>query len=192
MTRQPWEDDERRNWEYGDIRLRAVNHLYAGGSLQAIVLRGQLLLEYVVTRLLAKSTVAPSERALNKTTFSRKIQLAAQNGIIDEQMKNLLITINRLRNTYAHEATNTTFRQVRAFWKAAEATGVSYRFHSLIDGAVTDEQVDTMGELADELFHPEHELVDLLAELFSHLVFWNYDSFDIGSLMKMKPDSPPT
>lgn len=187
-TARPWEDDERRNWEYGDIRLHVVKHLYAGGSLQAIVLRGQLMLEFALTRLLTNDAGRVSERGINRLSFSRKIQLAAHKGLVNERVKDILITINRLRNVHVHEAAaDSTYRQIHALWKVARLAGVKHRYHSMRDEAEMDKQVEALGKLADELFSPEHGLVDLLAELFCHLVFWNYESFDIEALVRTEP-----
>jgi len=183
---RPWEQDEGWNWEYGDIRLRIARYLCFGTSnLQAIVLRGQLQLEFAITRLL-EAKLRANQGGIGRMSFARKTELAAQNGLVDDKFKALLLEVNRLRNAYVHDlGAQCTFRQIHALWGAARLAGIKHRFYSEADEAEADERVDAIGELANELFDTESELVDLLAELFCHLVFRNYELFDIGALMNM-------
>jgi hypothetical protein len=173
------EENEQRNWEYGDLRLRAENYvLGAGAGMQPISLRGHLLLDIVVTQLLLANVSGPP--ALTRMPFGRKLKTAVNYGLISPEISSIISAVARIRNAHVHElGLHATFRQVNALWVRALNAGVEHRFSSLHDEAQAAERVEAMGELADRLFSPTSELVDLCVELFSHIVFWNYDALEV-------------
>lgn len=189
-TGQPWKTDEQRNWEYGDLRLRALRYVYgAGGGMQAISLRGHLLLDIAVTQLLL-ANVPSDVDAMTRMPFGRKVKTAAEYGLISPGIRSILSEIARIRNAHAHELeAHFTFRHVHALWVRARGAGIENRFHSNDEELEATRRVTAMGELADRLFDPASELANLCVELFSHIVFWSYDSFDLVSLGRILADA---
>jgi|CZKX01.1.fsa_nt_gi hypothetical protein len=185
----PWKDDERRNWEYADLRLRAFKYvLGAGSGMQAVSLRGHLLLDIAVTQLLL-SNVASNIGYMPPVPFGRKLKVAAKHGLVSPEIRYILSEVARIRNAHAHElATRSTFRQVHALSVRAQEAGIEDRFRAHDDEVEVTLYVAAKGELADHLFDPASELANLCAEVFSHIVFWNYDSFDLVNLRSTLDD----
>lgn len=177
-----WKHDERRNWEYGDLRLRALKCIMrAGGGMQAISLRGHLLLDVAITQLL-RCNVSPNIGDLARVPFGQKLKKAEKCGLISPDIRSILFDISRMRNACVHEVgVHPSFRQVYALSVRGREAGIEDRF-PLLKSAEPTWRSAAMSELADHLFNPAFELADLCVELFCHVVFWNYTSFDLVSL----------
>jgi len=185
---QPWKSDAQRNWQYGDLRLRAMNYVFAAGpGMQAISLRGHLLLDVAVTQLLRATDPAGYPRRM---PFWRKVEAVATCGLISTNIKSIISEIARIRNAHAHDLeTHYTFRQAHSLWVRARQAGIEHRFFSNDEDTEVTQSVTKMGELADDLFDPAHSLADLCIELFTHIVFWNYDSFNFMDLKRILDDA---
>jgi hypothetical protein len=182
--KQPWKSDPQRNFEYGDLRLRAMDYvLGAGNSMQTVSLRGHLLLDVAITQLLRAADPAGHPQRM---PFWRKVQAATTCGLISTDIKLLVSDIAKIRNAHAHDLEiHYTFRQAHSLWVRAHEAGVEHRFFSNEEEKQTTESVAEMGELSDKLFNPADELADLCIELFTHIVFWNYDSFNLLDLQRI-------
>jgi hypothetical protein len=181
---KPWKTDEKRNWEYGDLRLRAMEYVCAAGlSMQSISLRGHLLLDIALTQLLL-ITEPPGH--LRRMPFWRKVEAAAKRGLISTSIKSIITDIARMRNAHAHDLeTHYTFRQVHSLWVRARDAGIEHRFFSNDEDTEVTQRVTEIEELTDDLFDPAHSLTDLCIELFTHIVFWDYDSFNLVDLKRI-------
>jgi len=187
---QSWKNNEQLNWEYGDLRLRALRYVYsAGGGMQAISLRGHLLLDIAVTQLLLANE-AFDVGEVTHIPFWRKVKTVAEYGLISPDIRSTLSDIARIRNAHAHELeTYSTFRQVHALWVRAREAGIEHRFKSNDEEVEMTRRITAMGELADRLFDPATEMAELCVELFSHIVFWNYGFFDLVGLGRTLADT---
>jgi hypothetical protein len=122
--------------------------------MQAVSLRGHLLLDIAVTQLLL-SNVASHIGDMPPVPFARKLKTAAKHGLVSLEIRYILSEVARIRNAHAHElATHSTFRQVHALSVRAREAGIEDRFQALDDEVEATPCVAAMGELADHLFDP--------------------------------------
>jgi hypothetical protein len=151
--------------------------------MQSISLRGHLLLDIAVTQLVL--ITEPSSH-VRRMPFWRKVEAVAKRGVISTDIKSIISDIARMRNAHAHDLeTHYTFTQIHSLWVRARDAGIEHRFFSNDEEMEVTQRVTEIGELADELFDPAHSLTDLCIELFTHIVFWNYDAFNLVELKRI-------
>ncbi|WJV19647.1 hypothetical protein QU593_03960 [Rossellomorea marisflavi] len=67
-----------------------------------LILRGHLYIESELIKLIENYILYPEKLELKNMGFNNKCRMASSLGLIDDQMFEILILINRLRNKYAH------------------------------------------------------------------------------------------
>lgn len=92
-------------------------------------LSGHLTVEFMLRKLIAQYDANLTPLADRMRHFEL-IELNSQIGTINERQKEVLLTINRMRNNLAHQITyNPTVGEMKAMWRAAAAA-----FSDLTDG----------------------------------------------------------
>lgn len=82
--------------------LNIINYIGESDDRDYVFIRGHLYLEALMTEII-KKTYKDSDSALEiGKMFYNKIKLLKAIGIIDKDMENLLLEINKIRNKMAH------------------------------------------------------------------------------------------
>ena len=136
---------------FSELYERMVGDRPFLGSL----LTGHLAIEFLLGRLIAQYDVKLAQHA--ETLRHRAlIALNHEIGTIDEAQRDVLVSINRIRNKLAHEITfEPSLHEMRQLWGAASAAfddltdGISQGIEALASAAAFD-QVE--GWVCSELF----------------------------------------
>lgn len=128
-------------------------------------IKGHLFLEYIMNIILEKSLNAE----IGKHTFNKKIHLLYDNNFINNEEKNLLVSINRLRNKIAHVLDfKFSFDELFDLVKMSVECGVDYSDHTIFDNRKLSKEWYGVGGIINELF----------PNLFCHLLYKNEKYFN--------------
>jgi len=73
-----------------------------GDELQ-ISIRCHLIVEHFLIQVIEKRLMYKNEFKIDKLSFRQKIELAIALGAIEKDMKGIFLSINKLRNQFAHD-----------------------------------------------------------------------------------------
>lgn len=101
-------------------------------NLIHIVLKAHLYIEYELEQLIKKYLPKPELLKIENLKFFQKYSLALAMGLIPESEKNILYSLNRLRNDLAHKIDfdiNEKFFTERVIGQFGKRTRISYKMH---------------------------------------------------------------
>ena len=128
-------------------------------------IKGHMFLEYIMNTILEKSLNTKTE----KYTFNKKIYLLYEHNLINDKEKNLLISINKLRNKIAHVLDfEFSFDKLFDIVKASAKCGVDY----------SDCTIYKNKKLSKEWYGIDGIINELFPNLFCHLLYKNKEYFN--------------
>lgn len=134
-------------------------------------IKGHLFLEYIMNTILEKSI----NTVIEKLTFNDKIYLLYKNHLINKKEKDLLISINRLRNRIAHVLEfQFSFDELFNIVKASAECGVDYSDYTIYMNRKLSKEWYGIGGIINELF----------PNLFCHLLYKNEKYFSDTEINK--------
>ncbi|WP_373354503.1 hypothetical protein [Pseudoroseicyclus sp. CXY001] len=139
-------------------------HTIGGNELLGAFLPGHLAIEFLLRKLLVQYD-AKLERLGDQLTHARLVQLCSDIGIINGPQREVLLSINTMRNKLAHQITYTpTIDELRELWSHAArafsdlSDGISKGIESLAEeGIVADLDEWVFVELFVQITYDLHD-----------------------------------
>jgi hypothetical protein len=108
-----------------------------GEDILAVIIRGHLYVEYVLTQLIEEFLAEPRAIEVERLSFKTKVELAIAVGVPIEELRTPLTELNRLRNKLAHNVEATISAQdhdriFKSFTRETRATIVGGRLSDSI------------------------------------------------------------
>lgn len=157
------------------IKLKKIHNIiefYAEYDENLIrYIKGHLFLEYLINTILKKSL----NKECGKYTFCEKIRLLYKNNLIDDKEKDLLLSINKLRNKIAHVLDfELSFDELFDIVKMSSKIGVDY----------SDSTIFNNRKLSKEWYGISGIINELFPNFFSYLLLKNAEYFNDTEIYK--------
>lgn len=134
-----------------------------------LVLRGHLYLEFLLNEILTKKVTKDFKIDGIRLSFFQKVQLLNSMGLIDMLTKQVLLTINSIRNSYSHKLTFVlSFDNVFTLVNIAANAGIEF----------SDETIFQDIKKSEEWYGTYGVLMEVLSNTFHHIVYTNDELFD--------------
>ncbi|MBO6866576.1 MAG: hypothetical protein JJ877_05990 [Thalassococcus sp.] len=139
-------------------------HTVGGNDLLSSFLPGHLAIEFLLRKLLVQYD-AKLERLGDQLTHARLVQLCFDLDLIDSPQRDVLLTINAMRNKLAHNITYApSLDELRALWSSAAKAfsdltdGISQGIESLAEAeTISDLDGWEFAELFVQITYDLHE-----------------------------------
>jgi hypothetical protein len=133
-----------------------------------LVLRGHLYIEYLLNEIINRSVQNPKELESRRMSFFKKVRLLHALGKIDKPITDLLLSLNSVRNSFAHELYfQVSFDEAFKLVKVAAQAGVDF----------SDDSIHGDYDFSKECYGVWGILHEVISNTFAHLVWLNEDIF---------------
>lgn len=94
-----------KDFSHADFKQFVIDHLSNCNSVELTILKGHILIEYMLNHFIDKVTEEKVDFESNRFSFSQKIYLAELLGIKSKEINDQINLVNKLRNDIAHRLT---------------------------------------------------------------------------------------
>ncbi len=133
-----------------------------------LIIKGHLYIEYLLNMILQNTHLDHQSIDIENYGFFKKVTLLKSKEMISEEMRDYLLSFNKMRNNYAHNLKfHPDYEEAYKIAKAAQTSGIHFK----------DKRIFGVGHDSKDHYSIYAIFFELIINTFQEIIFKNPDTF---------------